>query len=286
MKITKKHIITVIAMLAVLAAVFWQGGNAPGLKGWIPDETVSTQNTDEGTSVLPEANVEKQENNPKKKNKEAVINEQKQNRDVQEIERENRNGETVQTDNASKDDYTDSKIIKTPSGNKDKSSEKKETLRGMYDSAGGEKSGIPKPAENESNEISTEKGICTLMVKCDTILDNIDRLKPEKRRLVPDEGIIFSEKEVVFYKGESVFNVLLREMRRSGIHLEYVNTPIYKSAYIEGINNLYEFDCGELSGWIYRVNGNKPDYGCSRYILSDGDRIEFDYTCNLGSDIK
>ena len=90
---------------------------------------------------------------------------------------------------------------------------------------------------------------------------------------------------MTFYEGESVFNVLLREMKRNKIHMEYVNTPIYNSAYIEGINNLYEFDCGELSGWIYKVNGKKPDYGCSRYPLSDGDRIEFVYTCSLGNDV-
>lgn len=36
-------------------------------------------------------------------------------------------------------------------------------------------------------------------------------------------------------------------------------TPAYNSAYIEGIGNLYEFDCGNLSGWMYSVNGVWPD---------------------------
>ena len=43
--------------------------------------------------------------------------------------------------------------------------------------------------------------------------------------------------------------------------------------YIEGINNLYEFDCGEQSGWMYSVNGWFPNYGCSRYQLKDGDVV-------------
>lgn len=42
---------------------------------------------------------------------------------------------------------------------------------------------------------------------------------------------------------------------------------MYNSAYIEGINNLYEFDCGSLSGWMYKVNEWFPNYGCSRYVL-------------------
>ena len=37
-----------------------------------------------------------------------------------------------------------------------------------------------------------------------------------------------------------MFNVLQREMRKAGIHMEFEDTPMYNSAYIEGINNLYE----------------------------------------------
>ncbi len=127
--------------------------------------------------------------------------------------------------------------------------------------------------------------LCTLSVKCDTVFKNIDSLNPEKAEIIPSGGIIFSEKEVVFSNGDSVFDVLLREMRGNKIHLEFVNAPIYNSTYIEGIGNLYEFDCGELSGWMYKVNGSFPNYGCSKYIIKSGDKIEWIYTCNLGKDI-
>lgn len=56
-------------------------------------------------------------------------------------------------------------------------------------------------------------------------------------------------------------------------------------AYVEGINNLYEFDCGQLSGWMYNVNGWFPNYGCSKYTVQDGDVINWVYTCNLGKDV-
>ena len=69
------------------------------------------------------------------------------------------------------------------------------------------------------------------------------------------------------------------------IQLEFSFTPIYNSSYIEGINNLYEFDCGSLSGWMYEVNDWFPNYGCSRYEVKNGDVIEWQYTCNLGADI-
>lgn len=126
---------------------------------------------------------------------------------------------------------------------------------------------------------------CTLLVKCDTILNNIECLSEEKRELVPSDGIIFPETEVVFFEGENVFNILLREMKKNKIHLEFVNVPLYQSTYIEGIGNLYEFDSGELSGWMYKVNGVFPNYGCSKYQLKSGDKIEFVYTCDLGKDV-
>ncbi len=141
------------------------------------------------------------------------------------------------------------------------------------------------PVETTNTEVRNQQLKCTLIIRCDTILNNMDRLNAEKHDLVADDGIIFSKEDIVFYEGESVFNVLLREMKINKIHMEYADTPLYNSAYIEGIGNIYEFDCGELSGWMYKVNDWFPNYGCSRYMLSDGDTIEFLYTCDLGKDI-
>ena len=145
--------------------------------------------------------------------------------------------------------------------------------------------GNPMPVEPQEAIVSDKEMTCFLSVSCHTILQNMETLNPEKVELVPESGIIFSRTEVVFYEGESVFNVLQREMKKNKIHMEFVNTPIYNSAYIEGINNLYEFDCGNLSGWMYKVNSWFPNYGCSRYQLRPGDEIEWVYTCDLGRDV-
>ena len=43
---------------------------------------------------------------------------------------------------------------------------------------------------------------------------------------------------------------------------------------------------GNESGWMYKVNGWFPNYGCSRYALQQGDEICWMYTCvGLGEDI-
>ncbi len=127
--------------------------------------------------------------------------------------------------------------------------------------------------------------VCTLTVRCDTIIDNMDLLDESKKALIPLNGIIYENRSAVFNEGESVFDVLLREMKNSGIHFEYVDTPMYDSAYIEGINNIYEFDCGSLSGWLYRVNGLFPGCGSSQCKVNYKDVIEVVYTCNMGKDV-
>ncbi len=147
--------------------------------------------------------------------------------------------------------------------------------------------GKPMPVEPENQEVDKGKSYsCTFSIECSTILNNLSDLDPDKRELVPSNGVILAATTVKFYEGESVFDVLQRLCKEKGIHMESSWTPIYNSAYVEGIHNLYEFDCGNESGWMYRVNGWYPNYGCSRYQLAPGDVVEWRYTCKgLGKDI-
>ena len=147
-------------------------------------------------------------------------------------------------------------------------------------------SGKPKPVEPEDTEINEQKKLtCTLSIRCDTILNNMGNLTPGKEDLIPADGAILSAITVEFSEGESVFDVLLRETKRRRIHMEFNTTIGYNSAYIQGINNLYERDCGGDSGWMYKVNGWFPNYGVSRYQLKQGDVVEWVYTCDLGRDV-
>ena len=149
--------------------------------------------------------------------------------------------------------------------------------------------GKPGPVEWQDTVIDKTKiKKATLSIRCDTLLipSNYEVAKENgKADMIPANGVIYATREVEFYEGESVFDVLLREVQKEKIHMEFSMTPIYNSNYIEGINNLYEFDGGELSGWMYKVNGWFPNYGSSRYQLKEGDNIEWVYTCDLGRDV-
>lgn len=131
---------------------------------------------------------------------------------------------------------------------------------------------------------SKEKLRCTLSISCANLLNNA-ALSVEKRELLPEDGWLLKPVSVDFSEGESVFDLLCRVTRENKIHMEYVQTPAFNSAYIEGIGNLYEFDGGPQSGWMYSVNGEFPNYGCSSVLLKDGDTVEWSYTCDLGKDV-
>ncbi|MBR0156773.1 MAG: DUF4430 domain-containing protein [Clostridia bacterium] len=130
-----------------------------------------------------------------------------------------------------------------------------------------------------------EAHTCTLYIECTKILENMDDFDSGKLDVLPEDGIILQKVTVNFNEGDSVYDVLVRETSARGIHMEANYTPVYESAYIEGIHNIYEFDCGEGSGWTYCVNGVFPNYGCSKYPVNDGDVIEWHYTCDFGRDV-
>lgn len=125
-------------------------------------------------------------------------------------------------------------------------------------------------------------GTVTLTIRCDTVVGKSDS------RYIPADGIILPETEFKIESGDSAFDILTEAAKKYRIQMESEgNMPDANDlAYISGINYLYEFDFGELSGWVYHVNGITPSVGCGSYTLSDGDKIEFLYSCNLGEDVK
>ena len=140
------------------------------------------------------------------------------------------------------------------------------------------------PAESETTT-EPERSACTISISCATLLDKLDTLPAAVSELVPADGWILAPVQEEFSDAESVLDILLRVAQREGIHLEYAGTAMGNSAYLEGIGNIYEFDAGELSGWMYSVNGEFPNYGCGQYFPQPGDVITLVYTCDLGADV-
>lgn len=139
------------------------------------------------------------------------------------------------------------------------------------------------------DDITPESETVSIVIKCDTVLDNYNKLDKELRseKYVPADGVILAKTEYVLRPGDTVFDILDRAVRYNRIQMEYqgADENSFGSVYVQGIHYLYEFSCGPLSGWMYMVNGTFPNYGCSKYELKDGDSIEWVYTCDLGHDV-
>ena len=185
--------------------------------------------------------------------------------------------DTGETDSSSSDEASGNNTSSGKTSTKDSSSKT---------ASSADKNTSSDKASSDKTTETTEKALtCTISIDCKTILNNLDDLRASKADYVPADGWILYKSTVEFEQGDTVFDVLKRVTKAAGIQMESKWTPMYNSYYVEGINQLYEFDCGEQSGWMYSVNGWYPNYGCSSYELKDGDKIEWRYTCDLGSDV-
>ncbi len=125
-------------------------------------------------------------------------------------------------------------------------------------------------AETDSS-VSAET--CTLSITCSALVDNLDKMEPDKAANVPSDGIILKDTSFSIKDGDTALDLLRRAAESSSITLDE------SSGYIRGIAGFQEFDCGDYSGWMYEVNGESPSVGCDQYTLQPGDQVEFLYIC-------
>lgn len=132
-------------------------------------------------------------------------------------------------------------------------------------------------------------GTVSVRIDCKTVLDHWDALEAplKKGDYIPKDGVILKETEYPFADGDTVFGLLQKAAKEHKIQIEFqgADKNSFGSAYVQGIHNLYEFSCGENSGWFYSVNGKFPSAGSGNVVLKDGDRVAWIYSCDLGRDI-
>lgn len=88
-------------------------------------------------------------------------------------------------------------------------------------------------------------------------------------------GVILEETEAEWKDGDTVLDVLKRVTREQKMQMEYRGFGAL--TYVEGIANVYEFDHGPASGWVYKVNGELVKKSAGAWKVKAGDRIEWIY---------
>ena len=122
-------------------------------------------------------------------------------------------------------------------------------------------------------------GTVTMEIRCDTAVGKSDS------EYIPEDGVILPVTSFDIEEGDTVYDVLTDAAQTFGIQVDSRGGS-KSMIYVSGINYLYEFDFGDLSGWVYHVNGISPSRNSGDYVLSDGDVIEWLYTCELGHDLN
>lgn len=97
--------------------------------------------------------------------------------------------------------------------------------------------------------------------------------KPQEKQVTisvkGNEGYLLGAKKVDVQEGDTVYSVL----KSTGLELDAMGSK--GDIYVKGINNLYEKDITETSGWKYRVNGAFPNYSAGVVKVKPGDTIEW-----------
>lgn len=141
-------------------------------------------------------------------------------------------------------------------------------------------------AEPETPPAEPERHVCTIEISCWTVAEDLSKLENEAViPYIPADGWILPRTEMEFTPGETVADILDRATWENDIQIEHRPEAAYGGMYVLGIGFLYAMDAGSESGWMYHVNGQFPNYGCSRYEVQDGDAIVWVYTCDLGRDV-
>ena len=317
----KKHlkkIIGILVVLLILVGAYWYGGNAPGSRGF-GRPGMTSENTESTTQEAASEEASKIEDTEAEISDDAEWDDSsssgqgstKKNHSKRDTKKDDKGSEKDKSGIVTPD-YSattqehkngDTDVSEAPGTDSSQSTDNKTPSNGdpsKKDGSGTDQNGSTEQPDTEvptteqpgvqsptTTEQPSEDTVytCTISINCSNILSNWDIFDKTKASCVPSDGWILREMTVEFKKGQTVFDVLKNVTRTRAIQMEYSFTALYGSYYIEGINNLYEFDCGELSGWEYCVNGKFPAFGCSKYVLKDGDKIEWKYTCDLGADV-
>ena len=95
-------------------------------------------------------------------------------------------------------------------------------------------------------------GTATLTVSCENLLGD-SRADPSLLAAVPADGLLIPPAAVEVLEGDTAFSLLERVCAERGLALEAQRG--IGSVYVQGIGGVREFDCGPLSGWLFRING-------------------------------
>lgn len=246
----------------------------------------TAENSTESNEV---SDNKKEENDVTDKNGEK--SDKNNNTDLKNSKKNKKKNKSEKQEEKKKSDKNSGKTDKKSLGKNDgKSSEKKQNkVKKQNDNSRNNSKDKPKkttapykkeqPATKEPEE-NKEYVKCNITIDCSILLSNMDKLEKNVRKYVPKDGRLLDNIEIKVKKGASVYDVLAAACKEKNIAYDATYSAIYNSSYVKGIGYLYEKMAGDMSGWLYLVDGKTPNVGASAYRINGGEQIEWMYTCS------
>lgn len=122
----------------------------------------------------------------------------------------------------------------------------------------------------------------TVSIDCSKIWAHEADLNADKADYVPKDGVVLGETEVFFDGEVTAYDLLQAVCQERKIQMDAEDSAYGK--YVKGIAQLYAGDCGDMSGWMYKVNGEFAEVGCDAYTVQEGDEICWVFICDYLTD--
>ena len=99
-----------------------------------------------------------------------------------------------------------------------------------------------------------EEGIkTTVSIDVSKIFDHEADLNKDKADFVPEDGMILKKVTVVIGKDSNALDQLREACEDNDVQIEVSESQYGK--FVDGLGQIYSGDCGEWSGWMFKVNG-------------------------------
>lgn len=215
------------------------------------------------------------------------INSERVKKSKESVEKTTKDKKKAKKDKEKKAGSTKKRKKNSTANNKGSTSEKKTkaSSKDSFNKAVNDENSSPKKSDTDIGEqdkakenTGDQKKIeCTMTIDCKSLLDS-EKLTSDEKKLTGENGYLAKDVKLSVETGSSAFDLLKIFCKAKQIPLSYKYTPMYASYYVKGINNFFEAQFGNKSGWVYLVNDNSIKVGSSKYKLMDGDFVYWKYT--------
>ncbi|MDK2802201.1 MAG: DUF4430 domain-containing protein [Oscillospiraceae bacterium] len=137
-------------------------------------------------------------------------------------------------------------------------------------------------SSNSTNDAMSKSVVYTINVK--QLVENPE-LVPEALKnanIIPSDGILFNSL-IDFSEKQTAFDLLVEISKKEKIPIDFSGTSANGDAFIKSIKGIENKAAGDLSGWMYFVNGEMSNVGAAKYELKGGDSIEWKFVTDYNN---